>query len=360
MRGLLAALLLALPLCARATPEHALRSGEDCARCHVAPSGGGLRTTFGHGWAAAELPTFSAFPQALAPRRPPLVTAGADLRAALDVPAEGPATGNPSHAELSLAARPYNPARTREGRLTLVVTPAWAAASGDPEVREYYALWDDLLLGAWLRAGRLAPVFGPAFGEPSLLTREPFFGAPLDRVRGVAGVEAGLRPGPLHVLASVFEPAAGWDEPPSADGWAGAGQLGLHLGAWRAGLSGAHGADETDLAGHAGLDLDRLWGLPLLYLGEFRARWTEVTGLSAAHGLDWQVVRGLRLKARYEWADPDTDLRWDSHHRTSAGLRWDPLPFVDVETTYTHAWRWDRERFDTARDVLRLALHGGF
>ncbi len=84
MRSLLVALLLA-PTLSHAVPRFALRDGAPCAKCHVDPSGGGMRTGFGRAaFEVTTLPgTWATLPADAAPLDANLsdsVTIGSDMR----------------------------------------------------------------------------------------------------------------------------------------------------------------------------------------------------------------------------------------------------------------------------------------
>jgi hypothetical protein len=355
----LAILALLLAAAAHATPLHALRTGAACGDCHVSPAGGGLRTSAGARFAAVDLPTFvlvDAEPRR-APSRPPWVSLGGDATLAFVSPA-GPVDFVPdAEAELGLAIRPYNPRGHREGRITLVATPAFEQDGETLQVRDYSVLYDDLMLDLAVQIGRFVPAFGERF--------------PDEAARPVTGAEVSVRPGPVDVHLAAHRPAPTWDDPFASNaGW------GTHLDVtWqpRGGRLGASaalfgGAPGRRFVGalHGGFDLGAPFGVPLIYLGEYdldRGPGTSGDGtlaLRAQHLVEWRVLRPVALSAGYAWADPDTELRYDSRHEARAEVRWDALTHADLRVVYLHAWQFPEERFAASDDTLTLRLHGGF
>jgi hypothetical protein len=318
---------------------------------------------------------------------------GADVRSGLraplaDAPDPADATtgssdlqGTNSQFDLYLAVRPYNPAGTGRGRLTLLatagLTPAigeavWNDSASRVQVREWWALYDDLPLRAAVRVGRFVPAAGWRFADDAAFTQGStlaVFGKGLDRNRQVTGAELTLNPGPIYAHLSAFLAADAPGDPFNADA-GGGGSLAV---GWRGrvaqvGASAVMGRrDGTDLGTwHLswGLDLAGIWPrLPVLYLGEFGFNRSAPEagdaqlGLAATHELDWFFARGFYARLAYTWRDPDTDFGYDTNHRALAGLQWYPMEFLGLSADWRHDWRSTDDRLSLTGDTFQAEAH---
>ncbi len=373
---------LALPLgvflasAAHATPSYALRTGATCTDCHADGAGGGLLTPRGAAFAHAALPTFGAVEgHARRAHRPDTLDAGFDLRAASSFPLGGDVSAELAHADLHLAARPYNPPGDAEGRLAVLVTGDVAQnAKSRFMLRTYGLVLDDLLFGASVRAGRFAPeltVSERSDGQGLAAAEFDLYGAPNDRRRTTLGLFMGLSPGPVSLTLELFNPGTGAYVPFDADaGLVTAMGATWHRRGLRLGLAGASAsavsapaADGQSVAGRWGLDLAPLAGVPISYRGEYRLRRGHTgrgaetgTGLAAAHTLAVSPTRGVDAEATYEWQDPDIDLRYDSRHRARLGAEWRFFDGFACVAEYSHAWQYAGQRFSSDADAVTLTL----
>lgn len=377
-----------------------------CTACHISPTGGGARNAGGFAFQRDALATFGvmdpgqAYTGAELARiwspaggtRPADIQVGADVRSGLraplaDAPRPADATTGADHLQatnrqfdLYLALRPYNPSGHGRGRLTLLATAALTPAIGEAvwdgasraQVREWWALYDDLPLGGALRVGRFAPAAGWRFGDDAAFTAGPafaVFGRGLDRQRQVTGAELTLNPGPFYAHLSAFLAADDADDPFDTDA-GGGGNLAL---GWRGrvaqvGATAIVGRRSgTDLGVYHltwGLDLAGIWPrVPLLYLGEFGFNRSapeagvSTLGLAATHELDWFFARGFYARLAYTWRDPSTDFAYDTNHRALAGLQWYPLDFLSLSADWRHDWRSTDDRLSLTGDTFQAEAH---
>ena len=135
---------------------------------------------------------------------------------------------------------------------------------------------------------------------------------------------------------------------------------------WQAGGSLAYArklGDQVVASGEWGLNLEIITGLPLMYLGQYMVNHRapeearSFTGLAAFHELDWWIVQGLNMRLRYDWADPDVELKFDSAHQLTVGFDFYPTPFVEVIAQYRHDWTNTEERLEIEGDALLVMLH---
>lgn len=309
----------------------------------------------------------------------PTFQIGTDLRMAYyQTLGEGGETAFfPMQTDLYLAYRPYNPASLNEGRITLLVNSGALGSRGQEFegfadrffVREWYAMYHDLPGNTYVRAGRFLPAHGWRTDDHTMFTRQrqQLFGNSWDFERQVTGVEVGWNPNYPYAHLSVFNPADEWDAP--IDGDAGVGTA-LTAGwrdlGWHAGGSLAYAnrdGNQVVASAEWALNLHVLTGLPFIYLGQYlinaaspdKAR--ASTGLASFHEVGWWATKGLNLRLRYDWADPDVELKFDSAHQLTASVDLYPTQFLELILQYRHAWQTNEDRFDSDGDALLFMLH---
>lgn len=309
----------------------------------------------------------------------PTLQVGTDVRLALHrtLGDSGDTAFFPMQTDLMLAYRPYNPKAQNEGRVTVLVNAGFQGSRGDEFdgfadrafVREWYAMYHDLPANLYVRAGRFLPAHGWRTDDHTYFTRQrqQLFGQNWDFERQVTGIEVGANPNYPYGHLSVFNPSDQWDKPIDPDQGIGTALTGGWRDLiWQAGGSLAYArkaGDQVVASGEWGLNLEVLTGLPLLYLGQYlinhrapeEARST--TGLAAFHELDWWIVQGLNMRLRYDWADPDVEVEFDTNHQVTAGLDFYPIPFVELIAQYRHQWTNTEDRLELEGDALLFLLH---
>lgn len=309
----------------------------------------------------------------------PTFQVGTDLRLAYykTYGENGDSAFFPMQTDLYLAYRPYNPAALNAGRLTLLVNSGALGSRGQEFegfadrffVREWFAMYHDLPGNTYVRAGRFLPAHGWRTDDHTVFTRQrqQLFGGNWDFERQVTGVEVGWNPNYPYAHLSVFNPANDWDKPIDSDAGVGTAiSAGWRDLGWHAGGSLAYARREGDqivASAEWALNLHVLTGLPFIYLGQamVNAAMPEAqrafTGLAAFHEVGWWATQGLNVRLRYDWADPDTELKFDSAHQLTASVDLYPTQFVELILQYRHAWNNSADRFDSEGDAVLLMLH---
>ncbi len=337
----------------------------------------------------------------------PTFQIGADVRSMIYVPFEDHPFHEdtdglavfPMQLDIHLAVRPYNPPALNVGRLTLLATAGIEGQRVEPEtdpqdrifLKEYWAMYHDLPYQMYGRVGRFLPIHGWRTDDHTIFTRQGtnLLGLPFDMERQVTGLELGINPNYLYAHVSVFNPGdenlrfagdTSFESPVDADaGWGSALAVGWRDLFWQAGASGIFGNRDDTTQWMASLQLalnfEVMWDfLPLIYLGEFHVHNQDRTGgddtqtrLSAWHELGWLLTTGLNSKLRYEWADSDTEFKFDTVHRASAVLELHPYTWFTVLTSYRHNWTNNESspdggggRFDFAGDEFFVQLHAWY
>lgn len=326
------ALFLSLSLLSsitRAEPYFAVREGLKCVSCHVSPTGGGMRTTFGTQWAQTALPA----------RRIELpndltwtgnvnrfIGVGADLRAGAthtDVPDED------SQSEFELEeARAYAHIGVIPERLSLYVDQR--IAPGGSSTMEAYARYMTSDQRWYARVGQFYLPFGWRIEDDTAFIREV---PAINMNTPDQGIEVGFEGGPWSVqLAGTNGTGGGTEED---EGKQGSLRAEYVLRRWRLGAS--YNLNHTDAGDRqmAGLFAGVRTG-PIVWLAE--ADYIEDETLGALQrnqwvGLaeaNWWIVQGHNLKLTAEMFEPDDDVDEDEQARYSAVYEWNPIQFLQL------------------------------
>ena len=321
-------LLLALMFCAcpllHAEPYFAVMQGVKCSQCHVNPTGGGMRNTFGEVWGQTELPA-----QRIDTGEPwtgelnRFLAIGANLRAsanAVDVPHQD----NSSSFDTD-ELRVYLELRAIPDRLSLYVDQK-LAPGGSTNQEAYGKLWFDNQ-HFYLKAGQMYLPYGLRLQDDTAFIRQVpgiNFTTP-DR-----GVEAGLEVGPWSAQLAVSNGTGGGPENDNGK------QYSVRIehvqSIWRAGAS----FNYNDAAAGQRQMQNVFAGLrtgPIAWLAEadyilddsFAPRRKQAVGLIEAN---WLYRKGQNLKLTAEYFDPDRNVSEDQQTRYSVVWEYTPLQFV--------------------------------
>jgi len=321
-----------------AEPYLALRQGYKCETCHVNPTGGGLRTSFGDVF-AENLLAGKALP-AGAP-----VWTGQLLQNILrlggDVRSDWSRTATP-HAstvqQFSLEqARIYTDISVIPNVLGVYVDEQIAPGT---QTMEAYLRYGNT--SRWyLKAGRFYLPFGWRLQDQTAFVRE---------VTGVnmstpdTGVEFGLEREHWEWQVDVSNGAA--NQSGAAQGAGGSSgymattQLIYVRNAWRVGTAGSY--THSSVAGNR--EMDGLFaGLrtgPLVWLGEAdvvrQAGYSDGTHtmVPVLGEVDWLLHKGNNLKLTYEFYDPNDHIGHDQQTRWSAVYELTPIPFLQIRAGF--------------------------
>ena len=99
--------------------------------------------------------------------------------------------------------------------------------------------------------------------------------------------------------------------------------------------------------------------LPLTYLGEvvFGDYQRPVSGqrarrLAATHQLNWLAINGLNIRIRYDFADPDYEIRDDHYHSFSFGGDLNLLPNFSIRGEFRWRHNPGEQRSNTTDGIL--------
>jgi hypothetical protein len=327
---------------AMALPRFASATGAKCQACHVNPTGGGMRQSFGLQYGREKLPV-------------PEWSSGLELTDITTLVTNYLGFGADFRTLYFVRQQPDAAAANQfwqmEGNLYVNFRPANKVniylSKGLYSGFEIFGLLNVLPSNGHVKIGKFVPGFGLKLDDHTVYVRTMTGFSPTDGRTELTGVEAGIAPGRFTVLGGFYN---------SADG------LGL-ASSYKAYLVRLQGAfplsDEMGLA--AGVNLfggknlfgKRALDVPLqTYYGGFASfRYgrfsvqgeldllqaktsTTVQSLVAYAECNYLVTQGVTLKAAYDFYDRDTDLKTGKNVRYSLGVDVFPLPGVEALPIY--------------------------
>ncbi len=345
---------------AHAEPYLAVREGLGCPSCHVNPTGGGLRTSFGDVYAQTQWPQQQLD---LGGRGLWLGNLNDFLRVGGDLRDDFSWTETPhekktdSFGLAELAA--YAAAEVIKNRLTLYVDEL--LSPGAPETREAYGLlWFDQH-ELYLKAGKMYLPYGLRLQDDSAFIRQV---TGVDYETSDNGAELGFLHGPWSAQLAVTNGSAGGAS--NSEGKEVTSSVVYVQPGWRLGGSfsdngangGTHG--ERRMGGlFAGLRTG-----PIAWLAEadYIMDRTVLPNVNEYAGLleaDWAFLRGHNLKLTAEYYDPDTHVGHNQENRFSAVWEYTPVQFLQ---TRLGVRKYDGIPQDNTENTLEgfLELHGFF
>ena len=328
----LAALLLVSMLgtgTATAEPYLAVAMGLKCSGCHVNPTGGGMRNTFGTVYGQTQLPART-LDMSSTPWTGDLgryIGIGANLRGGatfIDFP------GSPSVSSFDLTSlRAYVDLRVIPERLSLYIDERLAPGNAN-NAETYLRLWSaDHRF--YLKAGQMYLPFGIRLQDDSAFTREPTsinFNTP-DR-----GIEIGFDGSQWTAQFAVSNGTAGAPEVDNGKQWSL--RTEYVSSGWRAGAS--FNLNDFDVGSRrmqnlfAGVRTGRIaWLGEVDYILDTTTQQhrKQVAGLIEAN---WMLRKGHNLKFTAERFDPNRDASRDQQTRLSVVWEYTPVPFLQVRT----------------------------
>ncbi len=330
---------------ADALPRFAARTGARCQSCHVNPSGGGMRQTFGVQYGREELPV-PTWSEALgienfSTKLTETVSIGADVRTiyyALQVPDTG----------RTPAGSTRNAFWQMQGDLDLSLRLAKKVqvylSKGLYSGFEIFGMLNVLPENGSIKIGKFVPNFGLKLDDHRSAVRQyTGFSAELGRPE-LTGGELMITPGPLTLTAGFYNARDGFG--------AGTGNQKAVLGRLEGMFSPAEDAavgiggniftaknpsgDRTTLVGGFGLFSYR----EITLIGEADLIRTEINdvatdGLVMTLEASYPVTQGVDVKLGYDFYDPDTGLKSGAVSKYNLGFEFFPVSGVEVRPVYS-------------------------
>jgi hypothetical protein len=353
-----AALLLCLAACrVQAEPYLAVQLGLKCSQCHVNPTGGGLRTTFGDIFAQTVLPA-QHLDTALdnwTGQLGAFLRAGGDLRFDAQT-AQAPHTA--SLQEFSLEqTRVYLEAEVIPNRLLAYVDEQ--VAPGGALNREAYVLYWSATHDWYLKAGQMYLPFGLRLQDQTafILTASGINMTTPDQ-----GVEFGWERGHWDAQLAVSNGTAGGAV--NSDGKQYSTQLAYVESVWRVGVA----ANRNDQSAGAKNAFGVFGGLrtgKVSWLAQ--AEITDDQSIAAGQGkqlatlleANWLITRGHNLKITDEFLNPNRAVPNGEETRRSLVYEFTPIQFAQIRAGFRRSDGIPQDDAEHGR-LYFLELHGYF
>ena len=310
---------------AQAEPWFAIKTGHKCVSCHVSPTGGGKRTTFGAMWAQTALSARTAqqFWDGTVTDR---LSLGADARgSASEVSIPGGSSDR--FAFETEEALLYAQFKLIPGQLFFYLDER--VAPGGASSREAYVFYWLKENAAYIRAGRIFLPFGWRLEDDTAFIRQVpgiNYNTPDD------GLEVGIERDYWSAQLAITNGTAGAGEVDTGKQFSG--RASYIRNRWRAGVS----ANVNDASGGS----RKMYGVfagvrtgPVNWLFEYDR--VDDQGFTPGRDLDvafiegnWQIRQGVNLKGTYEYFDPDADVDNDDQNRASLVLELFPVQFTQI------------------------------
>ena len=361
-------LSLAVSDLAHAIPRFAIRNAADCQLCHVNPTGGGMRNSYGRNvYAAYTLPMGgsvesgrSVLNPEWAPTDDQRAAVGADLRTAIIHQSSQYVVTTDEDGEEELFKLPeVNSFFQMQSDLYLMAQLSkrflayidYGVASGSLEA---FGLYQPGWAGAYVKVGTFTPAYGLKLPNHRTYIREEGMG--LEPNLRDSGIEIGAYPG-SHGFSISFINGLGGGEglnPDSVYAVTGKADVTLSTRPFKLtlGASGWYepggeidpvdGTDQTTLDLRYGPYLMASTGR-LTYLGEVdlrktvdNAEETEYRSLASYNEVDFLAAQGLDITALFEFFDPETRLTPNTVYRVGGGFELFPSPNTELKLLYRH------------------------
>ncbi|MFQ5629849.1 MAG: hypothetical protein ACE5I1_13875 [bacterium] len=294
-------------------PYISVRTGFKCSQCHVNRSGGGKRTSFGVIYAQTNLNM-----KFLRPANNPgffdgklgeSVSVGANFRADnVSLFSYQSSTGKENESS--------NDSRISEANIYLQfdVIPDFLSVYADQTLqpnanREFFGLVQNLPLKSYLKIGRMLLPFGFRMLDNDAFIRN---GSGYTYNRHDTGVEVGLEPGPLSIIANVTDTQLSLTGATVFRRFRVGGSFGRNINT----------SGDYVLGAFAGVNFGRF---TLLGEGDF-IKIADVERFAGLAELNFLIRQGLNFKAVYEFFDRDRDIPndRDGQERITLGVE----PFI--------------------------------
>jgi len=353
-------LLLALSLgasVARAEPYLAVQQGLKCGVCHVNPTGGGLRTTYGDLFAQNVMPAkhLDTGSETWIGQIGSFLRMGGDLRFDANVQ-QAPHT--PSTQGFSLnQVRVYLDANVIPDRLLVYVDEQ--VAPGGALNREAYGVYWSAAHEWYVKAGQMYLPFGLRLQDQSAFILQA---TGINMTTPDQGVEFGWLHGGWDAQLAVSNGTAGG--PAHSAGKQFSGQLSYVQPVWRVGLA----ANTNDQSAGPKNALAVFGGLrtgPISWLGQ--AELTDDESIPNGQGkmfatlleANWLIARGNNLKLTDEFLNPNRAVPNGEQTRWSLVYELTPIQFVQIRAGFRYSDGIPQDPAEHTR-LYFIELHGFF
>lgn len=350
-----------------ALPRFASRTGAKCLSCHINPSGGGMRQTFGvqYGRETLPVPTWSdeLGLDDFSTRLTDFVSIGADFRT-LYFYQQNPDTGvapppeKATNAFFQMQGDIYMNFRLAK-KVNIYLDKGLYSGF------EIFGMLNILPANGFIKVGKFVPNYGTKTDDHRAYIRmyTGFSPEPPSPRPELTGAEVAFLPGPVSITGGIYNAAEGFGAGTGSD----KAVLGRAEGIFKAsedvhvGIGGnvftkmnPAGQRTTLLGGFGSLSYDNLTILGEGDLIQNKSAGTKITGLVTFVEVDYVLTPGLDLKVGYDFYDPDKDLKTGSMSKYTFGFEFFPVSGVEVRPLYRIV---KDEPVDLKNDEFQLLVH---
>lgn len=335
-----------------ALPRFAVRSSAKCQSCHVNPTGAGMRNFYGSTSYGREALPIKSWQEEFAlgefsTQITDFLSYGLDFRFLYfyqkkDNPDATRSSFFPMQMDVYFTMRISK-------KINVYVNPAFGS-----DRLEIFGTANILPIDGYIKAGRFTPAYGVRIDDHTAFIREK---TPFRNNRGqAAGVEIGINPGPLTLLASATNTSGDRDiQLPKAIVAKAEARFKFDAVSILLGGSSFNRVTPLDkvnlLGGYGFLAWDgnaTLMGAAeyirgnsyeMSVNGERDSRNTgrnDLKQLAITMEADYVVVQGVDLKLIYDFFDPNTELKTGTATRYSAGVEFFPVAGVEIRPLYRY------------------------
>lgn len=315
-----------------AEPYLAVQQGYKCVACHVNPTGGGLRTTFGLIFAENTMPMKTlpaAVPVWLGQAVPDFIRVGADLR---EDWSRATVPGSPTQQQFALEQfRLYADVTLIPNLLGVYIDQQVSPGSQTMEAYARIGSTSDW----YLKAGRFYLPFGWRLQDQTTFVREA---TGINMNAPDNGVEFGIERPHLSAQLDLTNGAANTG---TGSGYQVTSNVAWVQSMWRVGASAAFTDSQAGNRAEWGLYAGLRTG-PIAWLTEadlirqagFTTEPTTQTEVPALIEANWLLHKGNNLKLDYEYLDPEKQISNNGQTRWSVVYELTPIPFLQLRIGY--------------------------
>lgn len=320
-----------LPQIAFSEPYLAVQSNQPCSACHINPTGGAARNSFGNHFGTHVLPQKGGSNELFDPGvLSETIRLGADLRANFN--ANRPDEGEDTRGFETQSAQLYFHLQPKDTQFSLYIDQQ--VAPGAAINREAFLLFN-FSDQHYLKAGRFFMPYGLRLEDDSAFVRQA---TQFNFDNSDNGVELSLKffDNQLLINTAISNGSSGTSN--EGDQLQYLVRAEWHSGIWRVGantaLNQSNSGDRITSGAYSGINIGG-W----IFLGEINLIQDE--SITNVFGQDSEqlisliemnklLIKGLNLKLSYEHWDPDTDISNNDRSRSSALLEYTPFANLQV------------------------------
>lgn len=309
-------------------PKFTAKAEQKCNLCHVSPTGGGMRNSFGSQFfALTELAVHKSAMDSLVNfqvKVSDMISLGADMRTQFyyDETVE-------QSSFFQMEGNFYlNAQLNRYFSLTM--------NKGLYDGFEIFGMGYVLPMKGYFRAGKFQPAYGWRFADHTSFVREKMLWPPGSTD---TGFELGIYPHGLSANIGFFNGTSNMLDNDNGKAVASRLEYRRNIKGVGIGIGGSYwlnSNDAGDIKMFGPFGYLKLLGGRLVYLGEMD--WLENKAISgdptfeaATHKLSYMVEQGVWLNASYDYFDPDIDLKTGRVNRFGLGFEYYPFGFLEVQ-----------------------------